>query len=40
MGHNAFIVKVNIPKKGTWYRVRIGYFSTLTEVEDYIKNMK
>ncbi|MDH7605198.1 MAG: SPOR domain-containing protein [Melioribacter sp.] len=40
MGHNAFIVKVNIPGKGIWYRVRIGYFSTLTEVEDYVKNMK
>ncbi len=40
MGHNAFIVKVNIPGKGIWYRVRVGYFSTSTEAENYEKSMK
>lgn len=39
MGHNAFIVKVNIPGKGIWYRVRIGYFLTLEEAEKYNNKM-
>ncbi|MEG8945633.1 SPOR domain-containing protein [Rosettibacter firmus] len=39
-GHNAFYIKVNIPGKGDWYRVRIGYFSTLREAEEYLKEMR
>ncbi len=32
-GYNAFVMQVEIPGKGTWYRVRIGNFSTLEEAE-------
>ncbi len=39
-GHNAFYIKVNIPDKGTWYRVRVGFFKSLEEVKDYEKNLK
>jgi len=32
VGYNAFVVKAFIPSRGqTWYRVRIGYFSSLDE---------
>lgn len=34
-GHNAFIMRVELPGRGTWYRVRIGYFDTLQEAENY-----
>ena len=34
MGANAFVVKVNLPNlSGTWYRVRIGYFNSLSEAQ-------
>lgn len=34
LGYTAFITKVYIKKKrGTWYRVRIGYFDTLKEAK-------
>ncbi|MGK9476068.1 SPOR domain-containing protein [Melioribacter sp. OK-6-Me] len=36
-GHNAFVLKVDIPGKGTWYRVRIGNFESVQEAEDYIR---
>jgi len=37
-GENAFIVEANVPSKGgLWYRVRIGYFNSLEETENYIK---
>lgn len=37
-GENAFIVEANIPSKGgTWYRVRVGYFNSLEETENYLK---
>lgn len=39
-GHNAFYVKVNIPGKGIWFRVRIGYFSTQEEAEEYERKMR
>jgi cell division protein FtsN len=32
-GYPAFSVKADIPEKGTWYRVRVGYFSGKTEAE-------
>ncbi len=37
-GYNAFIVKAYLPALGgTWYRVRIGFFNTLKEAEEFIK---
>lgn len=39
LGHNAFIAEVYLSGKGgTWYRVRIGYFNSLEETENYIRN--
>ena len=32
-GHDAFYVKANIPGKGTWYRVRVGYFNSIAEAQ-------
>lgn len=40
LGHNAFYVKAVIPGKGIWYRVRIGFFSTLEEAESYINSLR
>lgn len=34
-GHNAFKMKVELPGRGTWYRVRIGYFDSLEEAQNY-----
>ncbi len=40
-GHNAFIASAYIPeRKGTWYRVRIGYFNSIEETEEYMKKLK
>lgn len=37
MGHDAFIVEANLPQLGgMWYRVRIGYFDSQKEAEDFI----
>ena len=38
-GHNAFITDGYI-KGATWYRVRIGYFNSLEETEEYMKKVK
>ena len=39
-GHNAFMVEIYLPNRGeTWYRVRIGYFNSLQETENYMKGM-
>lgn len=39
-GHNAFLLEVYLPNKGgTWYRVRIGYFDSIAELEKYRRNM-
>ena len=32
-GFKAFIQKAEIPGRGTWYRVRIGYFNSVAEAE-------
>lgn len=41
LGHNAFIAEVYIANRGgTWYRVRIGYFDSLEETENYLKRMR
>ncbi len=34
-GHNAFKMKVELPGRGTWFRVRIGYFDSLEEAQNY-----
>ncbi len=40
-GHSSFLVETYLPNKGgTWYRVRIGYFSSLEETENYLERMK
>lgn len=39
-GHNAFIQEANIPGKGKWYRVRVGYFNSLQEASDYRKKVR
>ena len=40
-GHNAFVQKSYIPKfKNTYYRVRIGYFNTLSEAKAYQKKLR
>ena len=40
-GFDAFIVKVFIKSKGsTWNRVRIGYFNTKKEAEEFLKKNK
>jgi len=37
-GENAFMTTANIPSKGgVWYRVRVGYFNTLSEAEKYVR---
>jgi cell division septation protein DedD/nucleoid DNA-binding protein len=38
-GYNAFIEIADIPGKGTWYRVRVGDFTSLKQAEDFaVKN--
>ena len=32
-GYRAQVLKVNLPRKGTWYRVYVGRFSTLSEAK-------
>ncbi len=40
-GFDAFIYKVYIPAKGsTWNRVRIGYFNSRNEAEEFLKKNK
>jgi len=40
-GHNAFISEAYVSeRKGTWYRVRIGYFNSIEETEAYQKKLK
>lgn len=35
-GFNAFIIKANLNgKKGVWYRVRIGYFNSISEAREH-----
>jgi cell division septation protein DedD len=41
LGHNAFISEAYVSeRKGTWYRVRIGYFNSIEETETYQKKLK
>ena len=40
-GHNAFVVEAHPASiGGTWFRVRIGYFNSLSEARDYMRKMK
>ena len=38
-GIDAFDWEINIPRKGTWYRVSAGRFSTRKEAVDYMKKL-
>ena len=38
-GHNAFITEGYV-RGATWYRVRIGFFNSLEETEEYMKKVK
>jgi cell division protein FtsN/nucleoid DNA-binding protein len=41
LGHDAFIYQVFLESKGsTWNRVRVGYFQTLEEAEDFLVKNK
>jgi len=38
-GHNAFMTEAYVPQKGgTWFRVRVGYFLSLSEAEKYLRS--
>jgi soluble lytic murein transglycosylase len=39
-GYPAFIQRVDLPGKGTWYRVRVGTFSTKEEAKQYGDTIK
>lgn len=40
-GHNAFITEAYVSGKGgTWYRVRVGYFNSAEETENYLAKMR
>ena len=36
-GYNAFVETAEIPERGTWYRVRVGNFSSKEEAQNFIK---
>ena len=38
-GHNSFITEGYV-RGATWYRVRVGYFNSLEEAEEYMKKIK
>lgn len=39
-GYSAFVQTGEIPEKGTWYRVRIGRYSTKQEAQDFLEKLK
>ena len=39
-GYPCFVIKAAIPKKGTWYRVRVGTFKTREKAVAYAKQLK
>ncbi len=39
-GYDAFIEKVELPGRGTWYRVRVRNFKSLAEAENFSKRFK
>ena len=34
-GHHAYVVEAHVPGRGTWYRVRIGPFTTQIQASNY-----
>jgi DedD protein len=34
-GHKAYVVEANVPGRGTWYRVRVGPFTTQHAASEY-----
>jgi len=34
-GYDAFVVRSEIPEKGTWYRVRVGQYASLMKATEY-----
>jgi cell division septation protein DedD len=39
-GIDAYVWEVNLPEKGTWHRVAVGRFPTLTEAKEYKEELK
>lgn len=39
-GYDAFYVEAEIPNRGNWYRVRVGYFNSLDEAQAVQVNVK
>ena len=39
-GYPCFVIKAAIPKKGTWYRVRVGTFNTKEKADAYAEQLK
>jgi cell division septation protein DedD len=39
-GFQARVVKVDLPKRGSWYRVQVGFFSSRKEAEGFAAQMK
>ena len=39
-GYHAYLVTTVIPKKGTFYRIRVGHYKTREEAEKYSSEMK
>ena len=39
MGHNSFLAE-GLVRGVTWYRVRIGYFNSIEETEEYMRKLK
>jgi cell division septation protein DedD len=40
-GYIAFVEAAEIPNRGTWYRVRVGNFSTKEEAQNFLsKNIR
>lgn len=39
-GYRAFVAKSALPKKGTWYRVSVGRFSSREEAQAFAKTLK
>ena len=39
-GYPSFIEKIDIPNKGTWYRVRVGSFNTKEKAKEYADKLK
>lgn len=35
-GYNPIITEVNLKNRGTWFRVSLGAFSSITEAKDYV----